>query len=223
MDNKTPRQVLASGLGAMLRTEAPENDADGLDGELRDQLAACAVDVASVAQGSAAGFLVELVGHENILELASELSKHLGRPGAFQKKGRSTSSLLKETAASFLALATLAEREGEPTVALATTEAVALPVYKSGDYLDERPERPFGWIQWKGTAVCMDIHCLCGVLGHIDADFAYHVKCGKCGRTYDVNGHVRLHEMPGGVDPGSCAAIVFGEDDAEDVEVPGGG
>ena len=37
--------------------------------------------------------------------------------------------------------------------------------------------QPHGWIQWKGTNVCMDIHCKCGMLTHIDADFAYHVKC----------------------------------------------
>ncbi len=29
-----------------------------------------------------------------------------------------------------------------------------------------------GWLQWKGTDACMDIHCKCGTLSHIDADFS---------------------------------------------------
>ena len=24
-------------------------------------------------------------------------------------------------------------------------------------------DKPHGWIQWKGTGVCMDVHCKCGV------------------------------------------------------------
>lgn len=53
----------------------------------------------------------------------------------------------------------------------------------------------WGWIQWKGTDVCMDIHCKCGALAHIDADFAYHVKCTYCGTVYFINGHVELIEL----------------------------
>lgn len=56
-------------------------------------------------------------------------------------------------------------------------------------------EGPHGWIQWKGTDVCMDIRCLCGELGHVDAEFAYAVRCKACGRIYEVNGHVKLHEV----------------------------
>lgn len=40
-----------------------------------------------------------------------------------------------------------------------------------------RPPGPHGWIQWKGTSVCMDVHCACGAHGHVDADFAYTLKC----------------------------------------------
>lgn len=52
--------------------------------------------------------------------------------------------------------------------------------------------KPHGWIQWKGTDVCMDVHCQCGELGHIDADFAYYVGCKACGRVYMTNGHIEL-------------------------------
>lgn len=51
---------------------------------------------------------------------------------------------------------------------------------------------PHGWIQWKGTQVCMDIRCPCGKLGHVDDEFAYWIRCSDCGRTYWVNPHVEL-------------------------------
>ena len=51
------------------------------------------------------------------------------------------------------------------------------------------------WIQWKGTDVCMDIHCKCGEHSHIDASFAYHVKCPYCGTVYFCNGHIELIEL----------------------------
>jgi hypothetical protein len=54
---------------------------------------------------------------------------------------------------------------------------------------------PHGWIQWKGTDVCMDIHCKCGYLSHVDADFAYFVRCPECETVYQCNGHVELIEI----------------------------
>ena len=58
----------------------------------------------------------------------------------------------------------------------------------------DKDNDPYGWIQWKGTDVCMDVHCVCGNSGHIDADFAYYVKCPVCGRYYEVSGYVKLYE-----------------------------
>lgn len=55
--------------------------------------------------------------------------------------------------------------------------------------------QPHGWIQWKGTNVCMDIHCKCGGLHHIDADFAYFVQCPSCDTIYMCNGHIELIEV----------------------------
>lgn len=54
---------------------------------------------------------------------------------------------------------------------------------------------PHGWIQWKGTDVCMDVKCACGEHTHIDEEFCYHIKCGKCGRVYECDGHIRLIEL----------------------------
>jgi len=53
-------------------------------------------------------------------------------------------------------------------------------------------KKPYGWIQWKGTDVCMDIHCTCGYLGHVDGMFGYYVKCPECGQIYECDGHIRL-------------------------------
>ena len=68
-------------------------------------------------------------------------------------------------------------------------------------------DKPHGWIQWKGTDVCMDIHCKCGYMSHVDDLFAYHVKCPNCGTVYLCNGHIQLIEIE--EEPGHC--IVFPE------------
>ncbi len=54
---------------------------------------------------------------------------------------------------------------------------------------------PHGWIQWKGTDVCMDVHCKCGEHTHIDAEFCYYIRCPKCGTAYGVGANVKLIEL----------------------------
>ena len=54
------------------------------------------------------------------------------------------------------------------------------------------PERPYGWVQFKGTDLCMDVNCSCGKLSHIDAEFANHVICPACGREYVMDGYIPL-------------------------------
>ena len=59
---------------------------------------------------------------------------------------------------------------------------------------------PHGWVQWKGTDVCMDVYCECGHHSHIDAEFAYYVKCPECGAVYACSGEIefiKLEEEPG--------------------------
>lgn len=48
------------------------------------------------------------------------------------------------------------------------------------------------FIQWKGTKVCMDFSCPCGVAGHIDAGFVYHVRCSGCGTIYRMGTDVAV-------------------------------
>lgn len=56
-------------------------------------------------------------------------------------------------------------------------------------------ESPRGWIQWKGTQVCMDIHCACGEMSHIDCDFTYHIKCPYCNQVYECDPNIILNPI----------------------------
>ena len=61
--------------------------------------------------------------------------------------------------------------------------------------LTPRPDGPHGWIQWKGTNVCMDVHCVCGAHAHVDTDFCYFLRCDHCSRVYRVECNLPLHEL----------------------------
>ena len=51
------------------------------------------------------------------------------------------------------------------------------------------------FIQWKGTDVCMDWICDCGVQHHVDGDFCYLLECADCGRIYQVGTEVTLTKV----------------------------
>ncbi len=51
---------------------------------------------------------------------------------------------------------------------------------------------PHAWIQWKGTNVCADIRCACGEHSHIDAEFAYNVRCPSCKQVFGMSPFVML-------------------------------
>lgn len=67
--------------------------------------------------------------------------------------------------------------------------------YKPKQFETEHPA-PHGWIQWKGTDVCIDIHCECGSHLHYDGDFMYFVRCPKCKAVFECDGHIKLHRVP---------------------------
>lgn len=56
----------------------------------------------------------------------------------------------------------------------------------------EIQENPYGWIQWKGTDVSIDLYCECGHLGHFYGEFFYHFECSACGKKYAVGQNVKL-------------------------------
>lgn len=55
---------------------------------------------------------------------------------------------------------------------------------------------PSGFIQWKGTNVCMDVRCKCGHHGHVDSDFAYFYQCPSCKQVFGVGEYVKIVELP---------------------------
>lgn len=55
---------------------------------------------------------------------------------------------------------------------------------------------PFAGIQWKGTDVCMDVHCECGHHSHIDCAFSYFVRCPMCNAVYECNPRIQLIRRP---------------------------
>lgn len=56
-------------------------------------------------------------------------------------------------------------------------------------------EKAQGRIQWKGTEVCIDLHCPCGHLGHYDGEFFYFYRCPKCKKAYRVDDYVELSPL----------------------------
>ncbi len=47
-------------------------------------------------------------------------------------------------------------------------------------------DKPYSFIQWKGTDVCMDFHCECGAHCHFDGGFAYTVQCPHCDTVWEM-------------------------------------
>ena len=60
---------------------------------------------------------------------------------------------------------------------------------------DKRDGEPHGWLQWKGTDMCMDLHCECGTQSHVDGEFGYTVRCPACNTIYSCNGHIELIKL----------------------------
>lgn len=58
-----------------------------------------------------------------------------------------------------------------------------------------------GFIQWKGTDVCMDLHCECGFHNHYDGYFAYEVKCRGCGNIYALSPNVEVIKITNSINP----------------------
>ena len=61
---------------------------------------------------------------------------------------------------------------------------------------DTKYDGPYGWIQWKGTDVCIDLYCKCGHQGHYDGEFLYLYECPSCKQRYALGQNVKLIELP---------------------------
>jgi hypothetical protein len=53
----------------------------------------------------------------------------------------------------------------------------------------------YGWIQWKGTDVCIDITCECGYRGHYEGWFLYYYSCPVCGLKYALGQNIALIKL----------------------------
>ena len=53
----------------------------------------------------------------------------------------------------------------------------------------------YGCVQWNGTDVCIDIHCVCGTLEHFDGMCFDFYECPECHRKYKVGCDVKFVEM----------------------------
>jgi hypothetical protein len=59
-------------------------------------------------------------------------------------------------------------------------------------------ERPSVFVQYKGTDICLDFHCICDTedepagVGHYDGYDAYALRCGRCGRIYEMPTEIPL-------------------------------
>lgn len=57
-------------------------------------------------------------------------------------------------------------------------------------FIEDNPDTPHAFIQWKGTDVCMDFHCKCGAHCHFDGYFAYVVQCSHCKTKYEMPAYI---------------------------------
>lgn len=81
-------------------------------------------------------------------------------------------------------------------------------------------DKPRGWIQWKGTDVCMDLHCKCGAHCHIDAWFVYGWRCPHCKTVYMCNAHVEMIEVTNEPHPeNQCIQEPERDEDTEDSDM----
>lgn len=76
--------------------------------------------------------------------------------------------------------------------------------------------KPRARIQYKGTDLCADIDCSCGEPGHVDGMFAYHIKCGHCGRLWALSMTVEMLPVTPNEIRDGCEPLVSSDCDNPD-------
>ena len=73
------------------------------------------------------------------------------------------------------------------------------------------------FVQWKGTSVCGDFHCTCGLHSHIcGEEFVYSILCGRCGKRFAVQHTLYLLECAHVDEREGCYVIAEDSDAADD-------
>lgn len=57
-------------------------------------------------------------------------------------------------------------------------------------------EGPRGCIQYKGTDLCINLHCECGHHAHLDGMGVHGWECSECGRKYLLPTNIKLIPVP---------------------------
>ncbi len=55
---------------------------------------------------------------------------------------------------------------------------------------------PSGYIQYKGSDICIDLECKCGWDDHFDGAFLFGFTCPKCGISYLLQDIIEFIETP---------------------------
>jgi hypothetical protein len=81
---------------------------------------------------------------------------------------------------------------------------------------DNPAGRAHGWIQWKGTDVCIDLHCECGHHGHLHGYFLYYYECPECHKLYALGQNVALIRLTSEEESyvrSECASVIQTDED----------
>lgn len=71
------------------------------------------------------------------------------------------------------------------------------------------------FMQLKGSDLCLDFVCACGMQGHVDAMFCHVLRCSACGRRYEVAPWLCLRLVRDGEDTGRQDIVVEQDEDPE--------
>ena len=55
--------------------------------------------------------------------------------------------------------------------------------------------QPNIWLQWKASDIFAEIVCVCGQDGQLSGYHCYYARCGNCGRTFELDGHVKARVL----------------------------
>jgi hypothetical protein len=72
--------------------------------------------------------------------------------------------------------------------------------FRDVTFRESQSGKSFGVVSWKGSDICIDIDCECGVVSHYDGYFAAVIECPACKRQYWLNPRIELKEIEGARD-----------------------
>lgn len=151
---------------------------EDIDNFSKKETNATAYSIPMINEG---GETIELYHEEVVRQLKSKLEEVESKNSALETKNVSLESMICSLQGSI--------KTNKPVGKIAPNADEAFKIQETYKGI------PSGWLQWKGTDVCMDIYCKCGYHSHYDGDFTYHIECPKCKTIYYCNGHIEFIEL----------------------------